>query len=187
MASLGPPSSPSTAGSCGRRCSRPWTGCTTRRELEVRLAKTIGLLQALGSAAGVPASGSTLQAALRDTATDAGDRRGRPVAHPAVGGGVPPPHGELRAVGRQRRGHRRPVAGRPSVRRTGPEPCRLPDPRGYRLQPLIARRHYFQTGTLRYFETCYADRAGLQADLFRGVLSADPGGGRRARGLLPAA
>jgi hypothetical protein len=41
--------------------------------------------------------------------------------------------------------------------------------------PLIARRHYFQTGTLRYFETCYADRAGLQADLFRGVLYADPG------------
>src|SRR5262249_24776142 len=40
-------------------------------------------------------------------------------------------------------------------------------------QPLIARRHYFQTGTLRYFEVRYADRGGLQADLFRGALSAE--------------
>ena len=42
-------------------------------------------------------------------------------------------------------------------------------------QPLIARRHYFQTGTLRYFETCYADRGNFQSDLFRGALSADLG------------
>src|SRR5207247_2444697 len=37
--------------------------------LEVLLAKTIGLLQALGSAAGIPASGRTLQLALNDAAT----------------------------------------------------------------------------------------------------------------------
>ena len=37
-------------------------------------------------------------------------------------------------------------------------------------QPLIARRHYFQTGTLRYFEAVLPDRAEFQADLFRGVL-----------------
>src|SRR5262249_27045623 len=42
-------------------------------------------------------------------------------------------------------------------------------------KPLIARRHYFQTGTLRYFEACYADRGDFQADLFRGSLSADTG------------
>lgn len=40
-------------------------------ELEVRLAKTIGLLQALGSASGIPASRGVLHAALRGTATDA--------------------------------------------------------------------------------------------------------------------
>src|SRR5438309_2244498 len=40
-------------------------------------------------------------------------------------------------------------------------------------QPLIARRHYFQTGTLRYFDGCCADREGLQGDLFHGALTAE--------------
>lgn len=40
-------------------------------ETEIRLAKTIGLLQALGPAAGIPASAAVLRAALRGVATDA--------------------------------------------------------------------------------------------------------------------
>ena len=27
----------------------------------------------------------------------------------------------------------------------------------YPLKPLVAQRHYIETGTLRYFEQCYAD------------------------------
>src|SRR5436190_17872356 len=38
-------------------------------ELEIRLAKSIGLLQALGTAAGIPAASSILQVALNDAAT----------------------------------------------------------------------------------------------------------------------
>lgn len=40
-------------------------------ELEIRLAKTIGLLQVIGPASGISASSGTLHAALRGTATDA--------------------------------------------------------------------------------------------------------------------
>src|SRR5260370_41572839 len=39
-------------------------------ELDLRLAKTIGLLQALGAASGIPACGGTLQTALKGTATE---------------------------------------------------------------------------------------------------------------------
>jgi hypothetical protein len=38
-------------------------------------------------------------------------------------------------------------------------------------QPLVARRHYFQTGTLRYFEASYLDRSAFQADFFQNELS----------------
>src|SRR5262249_323519 len=46
--------------------------------------------------------------------------------------------------------------------------------------PLIARRHYFQTGTLRYFDCCYVDRRAMQIDLFQGTISiqASDGDGR---------
>lgn len=37
----------------------------------------------------------------------------------------------------------------------------------------IARRHYFQKGTLRYFETAYADRESLARELSRSLGSAD--------------
>jgi len=45
-------------------------------------------------------------------------------------------------------------------------------------QPLIARRHYFQTGTLRYFDASYySGRSAFQADLFHANLShAEPSG-----------
>src|SRR5205807_2694798 len=37
-------------------------------------------------------------------------------------------------------------------------------------QQLIARRHYFQTGTLRYFDASYVGRNEFQADLFHASL-----------------
>ena len=39
--------------------------------------------------------------------------------------------------------------------------------------PLIARRHYFQKGTLRYFETSFADVATLKRELSRNLGQAD--------------
>ena len=40
-------------------------------------------------------------------------------------------------------------------------------------QPMIARRHYFQKGTLRYFDVCYADRGTLEQELARDLGQAD--------------
>ena len=40
-------------------------------------------------------------------------------------------------------------------------------------QPFIARRHYFQRGTLRYFEVRYSDLNALATDLFSDVGDAD--------------
>ena len=34
-----------------------------------------------------------------------------------------------------------------------------------RLKPLVAQRHSYQTGTLRYFERCYLDVSGDLTDL----------------------
>lgn len=45
----------------------------------------------------------------------------------------------------------------------------------YRQLAKLADRHGLVLVARRYFEACYADRAGLQADLFKGVLSPDPG------------
>ena len=46
-------------------------------------------------------------------------------------------------------------------------------------QPLIARRHYFQTGTLRYYEAVYCSVASFHSDLFAGVSGqADDADGR---------
>jgi hypothetical protein len=143
-------------------------------ELEVQLAKTIGLLQALGAAAGIPASGRTLQVALNDAATaEEIDEAVQSLTRRSV------------VVFRRHTGSYalwegsdvdiddRLVAARQSVERDQDLAAFLT--REAPPAPLIARRHYFQTGTLRYFETCYADSAGLQGNLFGGVFSADPG------------
>jgi len=141
-------------------------------ELEVRLAKTIGLLQALGSASVIPASGGALQAALRGTATDAEiDEAIQSLSRRSVV--VFRRHTASYALweGSDVDIDDRLQAARASVERDQNLAAFLT--RQAPPQALIARRHYFQTGTLRYFETCYADRSGLQAELFRGALSAD--------------
>jgi hypothetical protein len=143
-------------------------------ELEVRLAKSIGLLQALGAATAIPASSSALHGALQGVATsqeiDAAiqslSRRSAVVFRRHTGSyalweGSDVDLDERLQAARQAVEWDQNLAA--FLLREAPPP------------PLIARRHYFQTGTLRYFEACYADRAGLQADLFRGVLAADPG------------
>ena len=143
-------------------------------DLEVLLAKSIGLLQALGTAAGIPASGSILHAALNDAGTaeeidgtiQSLTRRSvvvfrRHTGSYALWEGSDVDIDDRLAAARQSVDQDQNLAA--FLTREAPP------------SPLIARRHYFQTGTLRYFESCYADRAGLQADLFRGVLTADPG------------
>jgi len=138
--------------------------------LEVRLAKSIGLLQALGPASGVAASGGSLRVALKGAGTDA-------VIDDALGSLA----GRSIIVFRRHTGSYalwegsdididdRLQAARQSVERDqdlGSFLTRQVPP-----QPSIARRHYFQTGTLRYFEVAYCDRGDFQADLFRGRLT----------------
>ena len=135
-------------------------------ELEVRVAKTVGLLQALGPAAGIPASTGTLQAALKGTATEhqveeaiqSLSRRSVLVFRRHTGSYA---LWEGSDVDIDDRLH----AARQSVERDQ----NLADflTRQVPPQPLIARRHYFQTGTLRYFETVYCDRGDFQEDLFQ--------------------
>lgn len=140
---------------------------------EVLAAKTIGLLQALGTAAGIPASASVLQTALSDVAAPEDiDAAVQSLSQRSV------------VVFRRHTGSyalwegsdvdldARLDAARQSVERDQNLAAFLS--REAPASALIARRHYFQTGTLRYFEACYADRADLQADLFKGVLSSDP-------------
>lgn len=143
-------------------------------ELEVRLAKTIGILQALGTASGVPASPGTLQVALKDLAAEADVEDAiEDLKHRSV------------IVFRRHTGSYalwegsdvdiddRLQAARQSVERDQSLAVFLT--REYPPQPLIARRHYFQTGTFRYFETCYSDRSAFQADLFENHLFGDSG------------
>ena len=40
-------------------------------------------------------------------------------------------------------------------------------------QPMIARRHYFQRGTLRYYDVSYADNGTLREELTRDLGQAD--------------
>lgn len=143
-------------------------------ELEVRLAKSIGLLQALGNSTGFPASGGALRVALKGAASEADiDQAVQSLTRRSV------------VVFRRHTGSYalwegsdvdiddRLQAARQSVERDQNLPAFLAahvPPR-----PLIARRHYFQTGTLRYFETVYCDRGGFQADLFHGELARELG------------
>jgi hypothetical protein len=143
-------------------------------ELEVLLAKTIGLLQALGSAAGIAASGRTLQVALNhiataqeiDAAVQSLTRRSVVVFRRHTGSYALWEGSDVDIDDRL-------AAARQSVERDQNLAAFLM--REVPPTPLIARRHYFQTGTLRYLGTFYADRTAMQADLFRGMFSADPG------------
>ncbi len=135
-------------------------------ELEARIAKIIGLLQALGPASGIPASAGTLQAALKGTATEAQveeaiqslARRSVLVFRRHTGSYALWEGSDVDLDDRMQ-------LARQSVERDQ----NLADflTRQVPPQPLIARRHYFQTGTLRYFEATYFDRGDFQADLFQ--------------------
>ena len=154
-------------------------------ELEIQLAKTIGLLQAIGTAAGIPASAATLQAAMNGCATESEvdeaiqslRQRSVVVFRRHTGSYALWEGSDVDIDDRLR-------AARQSVERDQNLAIFLA--REAPPQPLIARRHYFQTGTLRYFEAVYADRSGLKADLFRGRFRR-PRRRRRPGGLLPAA
>ncbi len=141
-------------------------------DLEVRLAKCIGLLQALGAGSGIPASRDTLRLALKDAAQDVAIFEAiDSLSHRSVV--VYRHHRASYALweGSDIDIEDRLEAARKSVQQDQNLAAFLTHQ--FPVQPLIARRHYFRTGTLRYFEVCYADRGGLQADLFRGFLVTD--------------
>jgi hypothetical protein len=134
-------------------------------ELEVRIAKTVGLLQALGSV-GIAASTGALQAALKGTATESQveeaiqslSRRSVLVFRRHTGSHALWEGSDVDIDDRLQ-----------AARRSVEQDQNLADflTRQLPPQPLIARRHYFQTGTLRYFEVVYCDRADFQGDLFQ--------------------
>jgi hypothetical protein len=136
-------------------------------DLEIRLAKSIGLLQALAISGGVPASAATLRAALKGAATSKEieeaiqslTRRSVVVFRRHSGSYALWEGSDVDIDDRMQ-------TARQSVERDQNLAAFLT--REMPPAPLVARRHYFQTGTLRYFEACYADRDGLQGDLFRG-------------------
>lgn len=138
-------------------------------DVQIRLAKTIGLLQALGPAAGFPASSTVLVAALRGVAGEGEveaalkelSRRSVVVFRRHTGSYALWEGSDVDIEDRLQ-------AARQSVERDQSLPTFLS--RQLPPQPLIARRHYFQTGTLRYFEAVYCGRSDLQTDLFSSAL-----------------
>lgn len=134
-------------------------------ELEIRIAKVVGLLQALGPASGASASTAALYAALKGIATEAQvqeaiqslSRRSvlvfrRHSGSYALWEGSDVDIDNRIAVARQ------------SVERE----LNLAEflAKHVPAQSHIPRRHYFQTGTLRYFQALYCGNKDLQADLF---------------------
>ena len=146
--------------------------------VEVILAKTIGLLQAIGPAAGISASAGTLHVALMGAATKA-----------QVDNGLKSLSKRSVVVFRRHTGSYalwegsdvdiddRLQAAKQSVERDqnlAPFLTRQVPP-----QSLIARRHYFQTGTLRYYKAIFCGLLDFQSDLFTTVLGdADEADGR---------
>ena len=141
-------------------------------EVEVRLAKTIGILQALGPAAGIAATISTLQVALNGTASEtqiehavqALSRRSVVVFRRHTGSYALWEGSDVDIDDRLQ-------AGRQSAERDQSLAAFLTNQ--VPPQPLIARRHYFQTGTLRFFEAWYFDRSEFQSSLFEEDLASD--------------
>jgi hypothetical protein len=151
-------------------------------KLEVSLAKSIGLLQALGPISGTSSSLGTLHAALKGAASHAEveeailslSRRSVIVFRR---------HTDSYALWE---GSDVDIDDRLQVARQSVERDQWLAPfltREIPPQPLIARRNYFQTGTLRYFEVVYCDMGDFQADLFRSRLN-DPSGDADGRVVL---
>ena len=147
-------------------------------EVEIILAKTIGLLQAIGPGAGISASAIILRVALKGIATES-----------QVDEGLESLSKRSVVVFRKHTGSyalwegsdvdidERLQAARQSVERDQNLAAFLT--KHVPPQPLIARRHYFQTGTLRYYEAIYCGISDFQSDLFTSVLgNADDADGR---------
>lgn len=174
MASLGPTLFAQTRGKLWAEVQSALDRLHDASELEIRVAKIIGLLQALGGAAALPATDGILQAALKGVAAEA-----------EIAGAFQALKLRSVIVFRRHTGSYalwegsdvdiddRLQAARQSVEREQSLAAFLT--RQVPPQPLIARRHYFQTGTLRYCEVCYADRSAFQADLFENHLSRNLG------------
>jgi hypothetical protein len=141
-------------------------------ETEVFLAKSIGLLQILGSAVGILPSGHTLQAAMKGVGTESEieaalrslTRRSVVVFRRHTGSYALWEGSDVDIEDRLQ-------VARQSVERDQNLAAFLT--REAPPQPLIARRHYFQTGTLRYFEVVFCDRSDLQGDLFQSRLTGE--------------
>ena len=138
-------------------------------ETEIRLAKAIGLLQAIGYSAGIPASRDWLRFAL-NRAEDNGDKidaairsleQQRVVVYRRHADSYALWEGSDVDIEERIQEARRAVIdpGRNMVSYLSEH---VP------LRPLVARRHSYRTGTLRYFDVRYTDREHLDA-----VLTAD--------------
>ncbi len=140
-------------------------------ETEMRVAKAIGLLQAIGYSAGIPASRDWLRFALRQAgeSDDKLDAAIRWLEERSVV--VYRRHADSYALWE---GSDVDIEERiQEARRAVVDPARnmvscLSEHAP--LRPMVARRHSYRTGTLRYFDVCYADRGNLEA-----VLVADSG------------
>jgi hypothetical protein len=145
----------------------------TAAPLERRLAKTIGLLQLLGPAVGVPSTAQVLRFALRgptcrdeeiDEALQGLTRRSLVVFRRQSASYVLWEGSDIDIVARLDEAHRAvgPSRGLASFLAQQASP-----------RALVARRHYFRTGTLRYFSACYATRDKLTETLHQDVGDAD--------------
>jgi hypothetical protein len=140
--------------------------------LEVRLAKVIGLIQAVGPTCPVSASRANLHLALKGLASDKDvdsalenlQRKSISLYRRHLGGYVLWEGSDIDIESRLEEAKRQVNRDQPLaafLTRTVPQP------------PMIARRHYFQKGTLRYFEVCYADVTTLGQELERTLGQAD--------------
>jgi hypothetical protein len=142
--------------------------------VELQVAKAIGLIQALGYSAGVPASRDILRFAFAGSPTAA-----RKDVDLALKGLV----NRSVAVFRRHAGSYALWEGSDvNIEERLEEARRAVDPNTTLTtylaelappRPLVARRHSHRSGTLRYFEVSYADRQGLMSQLGKGFGEAD--------------
>jgi hypothetical protein len=142
-------------------------------ELEIQIAKCIGLLQAIGYAGGIPASRAVLTLVLKEKGVTESK------VHAAI------EHLERRSIIVYRRhadsfalweGSDIDIEGRlrEARRVIDPTQCLASYLSEHApLRPLVAKRHSCETGTLRYFETSYADQHSLTKILSAPLNGAD--------------
>lgn len=166
MASLGPALFAQHRGKLWAEVQSALDRLNEAGEPEVRLAKTIGLLQTLGAGVGIPASAACLQLALKGTATESEISQAiESLVHRSIvvfrrhtGGYALWEGSDLDIDGRLR-------AARQAIDPNRDLAVFLT--REIPPKPLVARRHYFRTGTLRHFEAVYCGRPDFWSTLFR--------------------